>query len=261
MATPKPRARNVADLKSSILNPSLTSTYECHFNPPPSVKSWMNRSSLGGGYNFNKDEKLTISCREASLPGTSLATHTLDNDHTGVTERHVYRRQYDTTASFTFYVDDVYDNIYFFENWIRFIVNEPIDDRPNFNYRVNFPSEYKTKIFIRKFEKDYKGRNLEYTFMDAYPVSINQMPVNYDASQILQCTVNFNFSRYILNNTSNQPNVFDYSSSFKSLSELPGFPVGYTEVNRSFINNNTQERSTWITPNGETITTIDRVPQ
>ena len=97
--------------------------------------------------------------------------------------------------------------------------------------------------------------------MDAYPVSINQMPVNYDASQILQCTVNFNFSRYILNNTSNQPNVFDYSSSFKSLSELPGFPVGYTEVNRSFINNNTQERSTWITPNGETITTIDRVPQ
>ena len=56
MATPKPRARNVADLKSSILNPSLTSTYECHFNPPPSVKRWMNRSSLGGGYNFNKDE-------------------------------------------------------------------------------------------------------------------------------------------------------------------------------------------------------------
>ena len=84
------------------------------------------------------------------------------------------------------------------------------------------------------------------------------MPVSYDASQILQCTVNFNFSRYILNNTSNA-NVFDNSSDFKSLNQLPGFPVGYTRVNSSYINNNTQERTTWTTPNGETITTIDRV--
>ena len=198
MATPTPRARNVADLKATILNPSLTSTYECHFNPPPLVRRWLNSSSLGTGFNFTKDEQLTISCREASLPGTSLATHTLDNDHTGVTERHVYRRQYDTTTAFTFYVDTKYDIISFFENWIRFIVNEPIDRSINFNYRVNFPDEYKTDIFIRKFERDYKSKNLQYTFLNAYPISINQMPVNYDSSQILQCTVNFNFSRYIV---------------------------------------------------------------
>ena len=204
MATPKPRARNVADLKANILRPSLTSTYECHFNPPSAVRSWMNsrrRFDIGGGYNYTMDEKVTLSCREAALPGSSLATHTLDNDHTGVTERHAYRRQYDTTSSFSFYVDEQYDIINFFENWISFIVNEDGSrdaDRDNYNYRVNFPNEYKSEIFIRKFERDYKGKDLQYKFVNAYPISINQMPVNYDASQILLCTVNFNFSRYII---------------------------------------------------------------
>jgi hypothetical protein len=204
MATPKPRARNVADLKANILRPSLTSTYECHFNPPPAVRSWMNGRrgfDLGSGYNYTVDEKVTLSCREAALPGSSLATHTLDNDHTGVTERHAYRRQYDTTSSFSFYVDEQYDIINFFENWISFIVNEDGSrdaDRDNYNYRVNFPNEYKSEIFIRKFERDYKGKDLQYKFVNAYPISINQMPVNYDASQILLCTVNFNFSRYII---------------------------------------------------------------
>ena len=203
MATPKPRARNVADLKANILRPSLTSTYECHFNPPPAVRSWMNGRrgfDLGSGYNYTVDEKVTLSCREAALPGSSLATHTLDNDHTGVTERHAYRRQYDTVSSFSFYVDEKYDIIHFFENWISFIVNEDGsgDASDNYNYRVNFPNEYKSEIFIRKFERDYKGRDLQYKFVNAYPISINQMPVNYDASQILLCTVNFNFSRYII---------------------------------------------------------------
>ena len=204
MATPKPRARNVADLKANILRPSLTSTYECHFNPPPAVRSWMNGRrgfDLGSGYNYTVDEKVTLSCREAALPGSSLATHTLDNDHTGVTERHAYRRQYDTTSSFSFYVDEQYDIINFFENWISFIVNEDGSrdaERDNYNYRVNFPNEYKSEIFIRKFERDYKGRDLQYKFVNAYPISINQMQVSYDASQILLCTVNFNFSRYII---------------------------------------------------------------
>jgi hypothetical protein len=109
---------------------------------------------------------------------------------TGIRERHVYRRQYDDTASFTFYVDVNYDLIFIFENWLNFIVNQdssdPTVNNPNYSYRVNFPNEYKSQIFIRKFERDYAGRNLEYTFFDAYPSSINSMPVTYDESQVLQ---------------------------------------------------------------------------
>ena len=204
MASPKPTRKTVADLKTNILNPALTSTYVCDFTFPGAVAKWANNiTGIGNGITFDKVSNVSIACREASLPGTSLATHEMLNDFTGIRERHAYRRQYDDTASFTFYVDINYDTIYLFENWINFIVNQDNNDEltknSNYSYTVNFPEEYKSQICIRKFERDYAGRNLEYTFFDAYPLSINTMPMSYDASQILLCTVNFCFSRYLIN--------------------------------------------------------------
>jgi len=189
MRTPKPRP--VADLKKSILNASLTSYYECHFNPPESI--------LGLIPDADRDEDYMLSCMEAALPGTSLATVELTNDHSGITERHVHRRQYDTTASFTFLVDRNYKQIKFFETWIGYIVNEQNDDSENYFYRVNFPrgkTGYQTTIFINKFERDYKEPPLQYRFLNAYPISIDSMPVSYEGVNTLKCTVNFNFSRY-----------------------------------------------------------------
>ena len=187
MRTPKPRP--VADLKKSILNTALTTHYECHFNPPPSILNLIPGA--------NSDDDYMLSCMEASLPGTSLATAELTNDHTGITERHVHRRQYDTTASFTFLVDKNYKQIKLFETWIGYIVNEQNNEDPNYFYRVNFPKQYQTKIFINKFERNYKQPSLEYRFLNAYPISIDSMPVAYDGVNTLKCTVNFNFSRYI----------------------------------------------------------------
>ena len=203
MPVPFPSRKNIADLKASILNPALTSHFQCWFNPPAPVKAWIEeRRSIGLGKGYNgKEDFFSLSCSEASLPGTSFATHTLTNDHPGITERHVYRRQYDTTSSFTFYVDNEYEVIHLFENWMSYIVNENQTNElaaPNYFYRVNFPIQYTTQVYIKKFEKDYAGRVLQYDFMNAYPISINSMPVNYEASTLLKCTVNFNFSRYIV---------------------------------------------------------------
>ena len=201
MRTPKPRP--VADLKKSILNASLTSYYECHFNPPSAISGGIEgpTGKVTGGLipGANSDEDYMLSCMEASLPGTSLATVELTNDHSGITERHVHRRQYDTTASFTFLVDRDYKQIKLFETWIGYIVNEQNSKDPNYFYRVNFPNQYKTMIGITKFERDYlknKRPPLEYRFLNAYPISIDSMPVSYEGVQTLKCTVNFNFSRY-----------------------------------------------------------------
>tara|TARA_B100000085_G_C18437239_1_gene469246 strand:- start:42 stop:902 length:861 start_codon:yes stop_codon:yes gene_type:complete len=235
MATAKPKRKTVADLKTNILNPALTSTYECHFVFPKSVRDWANsRSGVGNGITLDNVSNISIACREASLPGTSLATHEMLNDFTGVRERHAYRRQYDDTASFTFYVDVNYDSIFLFENWINFIVNQDNNDtntkNSNYSYRVNFPNEYKSRIFIRKFERDYAGRNLEYSFFDAYPLSINSMPVFYDESQVLQCTVNFCFSRYIIN----APDGYTKPLSAPSPSPLPEEQKKSSKINDSY---------------------------
>ena len=189
-STPKPHKKILADLKASILNPALTSHFQCWFFPPPRV-----RILLTGD---ERDDRFTsLSCSEAALPATSLATHQMSGDHTGVTERHAYRRQYNPTSSFTFYVDHDYEIITTFEKWIGFIVNQQDSSADNYSYRVNFPKEYQTSIYIKKFEKDY-NRTLEYKFLQAYPISIDAMPVTYNTSDLLKCTVNFNFSRYVI---------------------------------------------------------------
>lgn len=203
MSSPSPSKKVLSDLKVSILNPALTSHFQCWFNPPPKVRDWIIDKVLAGlGVKYvGNEELISLSCAEAALPGSSLATHEINNDYTGVTERHAYRRQYDATTAFTFYVDHDYDIIYFFENWMSFIVNEQISNglnNPNYSYRVNFPKEYQTELYINKFERDYRGKYLEYRFLNAYPISIDSMPVSYETSQLLKCTVTFNYSRYVV---------------------------------------------------------------
>ena len=207
--TPTPHKKVLSDLKTSILRPALTSHFQCWFYPPSAVRSLLPTGEV------QDDRMWSLSCSEAALPGTSLATTEITNDHTGVTERHAYRRQYDSTSSFTFYVDQDYKMIDFFEKWIGYIVNEGYDhlqddgvsnpSADNYFYRVNFPKLYQTSIYIKKFERDYGNRILEYKFLKAYPISINSMPVSYDGSQVLKCTVSFNFSRYLVNRVNNQP--------------------------------------------------------
>ena len=208
MASVPPKKRTVADLKNSILNTALTTHYECRFNPPLTVQQL-----FGTGTNPANDEYYTISCAEASLPGTSLATVELQNDHSGITERHVHRRQYDTTASFTFYVDTSYRVIKLFESWIGYIVNDQQSASPNYFYRVNYPKQYQTTIFMTKFERDYHATQsrplLTYQYLNAYPISIDAMPVSYEGAQTLKCTVNFNFSRYITG-AANPPTLTTY---------------------------------------------------
>lgn len=213
MAAPSPKALSVSEIKSKLLNPALTSHFLCEFQPPNDLKNNPKFKNFiydrvqagfdGADYSNRENQDLiTLSCSEASLPGSSLATHEINNDYTGVTERHAYRRQYDDRADFTFYVDKEYKIIDFFENWMSFIVGENnIDNQKerNFSYRANFPEDYKTDaLYITKFEKDYLDRYLQYQFINAFPISINSIPVSYQASELLKCTVSFTYSRYVI---------------------------------------------------------------
>lgn len=216
MAAPPIREVKISDIKSKLLRPALTSHFLCAFNPPEKVNNFLTQRKEagfdGGRYSGPTQELIQLSCSEASLPGSSLMTNEINNDYTGVTERHAYRRLYDDRSDFTFYVDKNYYVIDFFENWISYCVGENLlkdQEKPTYNYRVNFPNYYKTEhLYITKFEKDYtraeRGRLLTYKFINAYPISINSMPVSYDSSQLLKCTVSFTYSRYVLSRSESQ---------------------------------------------------------
>jgi hypothetical protein len=201
--------RPLSEIKSKLLRPATTSHFECDFVIPSGS------DGKGGVAQFLRERQIdfdqdiiNLSCCDASLPGSTLQTATLTDSYTGVTENYAYRRAYDNRADFSFYVDynpekTPYSVIEVFENWIAYAAgenNERAQANGNYFYRVNFPSLYMTsKLSIKKFEKDYI-KYLQYTFINAFPLSIASMPVSYEGSQVLKCTVSFSYQRYILAN-------------------------------------------------------------
>jgi hypothetical protein len=217
MAAPQPEKQKstINYIKSKLLRPALTSNYQCWFDPPQDVVNYLQKKNLN--YSGINQELISLSCAEASLPGSSLLTNEINDDYTGITERLAYRRQYDDRADFTFYVDhaDVngYKVIWFFEQWMQYIVNEQVAlgvNNPNFHYRVRFPDSneigggtgYRSPgIYINKFERDFKGSYLSYKFLKAYPIAMNSIPVSYESSDLLRCSVSFTYTRYTVERT------------------------------------------------------------
>ena len=214
MASPSPTRKTVSDIRSSLLRPATTSHFDVFVKEPPG----------SSGYNWNSfkiDNKLVgfdksflhLCCSETVLPGSSLTTHEINNDYTGVTERHAYRRLFDDRIDLTFYVmispsksssvANSYLPIRFFEGWIKYIAAEQKAREgnnvtsPNYSYRMRYPKEYYGGLEITKYERDYNA-NLQYIFVNAYPISVSSMPVSYDASSLLKCTVSFSYVRYYI---------------------------------------------------------------
>ena len=190
-------------VRSKILQPSLTSQFLVHVIEPSPQNSpdWTKAKADNGiftGANNLEQEKLMLLCSETVLPGSTFASHEITSDRTGVTEKHVYRRQFDQSIDLTFMVNagkDAYLPIRFFETWMKFMGAESslegngIQD-PNYAYRMRYPKEYYGGLTITKFERS-KDAEIKYGFVNAYPLSVISMPVSYDSSQIMKCTVSF----------------------------------------------------------------------
>ncbi len=193
-----PTKRSISDIKSNLLKPALSSHFEVEIGLP-------NAEFVQRILGTNQDQ-LNLMCSEAKLPGSQLTTLDITNDFTGVSEKHAYRRMFDDRIDLTFYVDATnYLPIRFFEAWIRFITDEdneikdggknPLD--PTYFYRMRYSNEYAASgLKVVKFERDYSS-SLEYEFVKSYPLSISSMPVSYETSNLLKCTVSMTYIRYV----------------------------------------------------------------
>ena len=209
-----PKVRTVGDIKTNLLRPALTSHFEVTIPKPPGEDFDKFLKANKFDFNLVAQDQLNLLCSETILPGSNLATLELNSDHTGVTERHAYRRIYDDRIDLTFYVDAVkYLPIIYFELWIKFIMGESIakkDEIPGikdsyYYYRAIYPKEYicEQGLIITKFERtgrgnSYRGSTLTYNFVNAFPIAVSSMPVSYDSSSLLKCTVSFSYIRYYI---------------------------------------------------------------
>lgn len=238
MAGYAPNTVNTSTLKSRILNIAQTSIYHVKLQPPSLVASYMR----GEGINYTAiGDELELMCTSASLPGNGMMTHDVTNDYAGVSEKMAYRRTYDANLDLTFYVNRKYDAVEFFDAWIDYITGNMHETRfksPYVGYRMKWPKDYKTNIFLTKFEKDTYAQmttgqvsgmgqqqvinqdvfndipHLHYTFVNAFPINVASMPVQYETSDLLKLTVSFSYIRYVLERMG--------TGSSSSLSYIPG---------------------------------------
>ena len=265
MASVTPTPKKIADIKLNLLRPALTSHFAVTI-PSPNGGDF-NEFLKDNGVTLNQG-KLNLLCSEATLPGSNLATFEINDNFHGVTERHAYRRVYDDRIDLTFYVnaDEVgsYLPIRYFETWMKYIVDESRGKQPDKNagsedreyfYRVRYPegkNGYTADgLTVTKFERDYT-QTLEYKFIRAFPISINSMPVSYDSSSLLKCTVSMSYIRYVLIQGSNKalPASPTRSSGDPSSPNFTATPQQIAQVNSFNSNIDLSSITGRITPGG-----------
>ena len=130
------------------------------------------------------------------------------------------------------------------EGWMDYITgidNKSTYKDPYASYRMSYPATYKTNMFLTKFERDQFTREfsttrgskttsrtiLDYTFVNAFPLSLTAIPVSYEESQVLKCSVSFNFIRYVM----------ERKSSLVSSGDAQLFDSGNVNTTRNMIVN------------------------
>lgn len=205
------RHYKMSEIKQKLMRPAQTSVYMVQVQTNQNVTNIAQQR----GYSFEKhQEMINLACCEASLPGSSLATHEVNNDYHGSTEKMAYRRIFDDSIDLTFYVDYEYHVIKYFQSWINYITGEGeyfSSDQyknPSTFYRMTYPEGnlgYKSDIHLIKFEKDVSKKSskptIQYQFVRAFPINIVSVPVSYDASDLLKMTVSFSYTRYVITNS------------------------------------------------------------
>ena len=196
-----PRIKKTEQIRGLFQRVATTNHYEVFFSGFGALQQLRGYISSRSPRvtNFFISRDLGLLCNSAELPATTMATAQVEGQRMGIVEKMAHSRVY-TDVSFTFYVDNQYRTLEFFELWHEFIAsgsNKEVD-RSNIAYyhRMQYPDEYKVDtIKIQKFDKDH-FRSVEYNFLNCFPVSVSSMPVAYDGNQVLECQVTFAYDRY-----------------------------------------------------------------
>ena len=196
-----PRVKKTEQIRGLFQRVATTNHYEVFFSGFGALQRLRGYISSRSPRvtNFFISRDLGLLCNSAELPATTMATAQVEGQRMGIVEKMAHSRVY-TDVSFTFYVDNQYRTLEFFELWHEFIASGSNNevDRSNIAYyhRMQYPDEYKVDtIKIQKFDKDH-FRSVEYNFLNCFPVSVSSMPVAYDGNQVLECQVTFAYDRY-----------------------------------------------------------------
>ena len=200
---------SIRDVRDTIARPSLDTLYEVNFSFGGSDgKPWIreglsskisgNKRSQGGDF----QNKMSLLCTQAEIPGTSFNTDTRIGDYQGIQEEFPNLRNF-PPLNLVFYCDADHLILQIFDQWMTYI--NPIQQKDkaikNAYARFNYPADYKETIHLTKFERDtFTGSSTtnmsSYEFINAWPSDMTSMRVAYGDSNVLRCSMRFTYDRF-----------------------------------------------------------------
>jgi hypothetical protein len=129
--------------------------------------------------------RLTYRCENAQLPGRTFDT--LDQRTYGPIEKHPYLTTY-TDLDLTFIVDGDMNEKYFFDSWLEYI-------NPHSTNNYGYKEDYTTELIINQYDlSNYMTYSVR--IIDAYPLSVNQLDLDWSSDGYHKLSVTFAYTRW-----------------------------------------------------------------
>lgn len=128
---------------------------------------------------------LKMRCENANLPGRTLAT--TEQKTYGPIEKYPYMNTY-TDLDLTFIVDGDMSQKVFFDGWLNFI-------NPLYNNNFRYKSDYATDLTITQYDVLHQA-SYSVTLYEAYPISINQMDLDWSNDGYHKLNVTFAYTSW-----------------------------------------------------------------
>ena len=206
---------------------SLTTGFDVIFDLNTTQKA-----TFGHYYSGGEEDVVTMLCDEAQLPNVQSALGQISGRYLGE-----HAVQYPTGRMFTdvgmgFLCDAELIPLKFFNDWYNYIFGEyrktargdywgaksVTPKRTNRVNRLRYMSQYASTIRIIKTEPNASASNgrapITYLLENAYPYSIDAVPLSYGSSQITRVNVNFHYSRHtvVYGGPSDREGLFEFTS-------------------------------------------------
>ena len=137
----------------------------------------------------------------ASVPGIALQTAEIRREGIGNLEKTPWGAAF-TDISITFMIDQKTKIWNFFQVWMNAIYDFNMDSegRPRTFFEMAYKDDYSTFVSINVYNEIDRGENSVITIdlVDAFPISISDMQLNWNGTDIMKLTVAFNFKSWNL---------------------------------------------------------------
>ena len=205
-------------IRDTIARPSLDTFYQVDFAFGKTDK-WLSdldttgsRFGTAQGQKRNQgrglEQKMSLLCTQAELPGTSFVESTAIGHRQGIQESFPNLRNF-PPLNLVFYVDADHVILEVLESWMSYI-NPISTEDSDVDYafsRFNYPDDYKEVIRVTKFERDtfieesrdasYQSDLTCYKFKNVWPKNMTSMRVAYGDSNVLRCNLELAYDRFI----------------------------------------------------------------